>query len=142
MAPIPHKVNQKDNTAEQLKQELLRQQQVNEELSKSIKKNKRKVQEAINDIEAEIPDTPVQSDWNETDDTDLAYIKHKPTNVSSFTNDAHYIAGGSAVSTLPSNPFVGQMALFEDSGVTIPVWYIGNDTWIDATGTQINIVDE
>ena len=44
-----------------------------------------------------IPDSPVQSDWNESDSSSLAYIQNKPTipvvptNVSSFTNDAGYI---------------------------------------------------
>jgi len=39
----------------------------------------------------------VQSDWNETDNTDPAYIQNKPTipvvptNVSAFTNDSGYI---------------------------------------------------
>ena len=32
----------------------------------------------------------VQPDWNETDTTDDAYIKNKPTNVSAFNNDANY----------------------------------------------------
>lgn len=148
MAPIPYKIEQKDNTIEQLKLELRRQQQINEELAETINKNKRNVQDALEELEGEIPDTPVQSDWNETDNTKQAFIKNKPTiptvptNVSAFTNDAHYISGSSPSSTFPSNPFVGQIALYEDSGVTIPVWYIGNDTWIDATGAQINIADE
>ena len=34
---------------------------------------------------------PVQSDWKEDNQGSLAYIKDKPTNVSSFTNDAEYI---------------------------------------------------
>lgn len=44
-----------------------------------------------------IPDSPVQSNWNETDNTSLAYIQNKPTipvvptNVSAFTNDAGYL---------------------------------------------------
>jgi hypothetical protein len=33
----------------------------------------------------------VQSDWDESDTSSMAYIKHKPTNVSAFTNDAGYI---------------------------------------------------
>lgn len=33
----------------------------------------------------------LQSDWNESDTSSMAYIKHKPTNVSAFTNDAGYI---------------------------------------------------
>lgn len=33
----------------------------------------------------------VQSDWDETDDTELSFIKNKPTNVSEFENDAGYL---------------------------------------------------
>ena len=33
----------------------------------------------------------VQSDWNENDTSSMAYIKHKPANVSAFVNDAGYI---------------------------------------------------
>lgn len=33
----------------------------------------------------------VQADWTETNTSSDAYIKNKPTNVSSFTNDAHYV---------------------------------------------------
>ena len=35
--------------------------------------------------------TQVQSNWNETDTTSMAYIQNKPTNVSSFVNDAGYL---------------------------------------------------
>ena len=35
--------------------------------------------------------TQVQSNWNETDTTSMAYIQNKPTNVSAFTNDAGYL---------------------------------------------------
>lgn len=35
--------------------------------------------------------TQVQSDWNVTDTSSPAYIQHKPTNVSAFTNDAGYL---------------------------------------------------
>lgn len=33
----------------------------------------------------------VQADWTEADSSSDAYIQNKPTNVSSFTNDAHYV---------------------------------------------------
>lgn len=33
----------------------------------------------------------VQADWTETDTTSDAYIQNKPTAVSAFTNDAHYV---------------------------------------------------
>jgi len=36
-----------------------------------------------------------QADWNETDSTHIDYIKNKPTNVSTFTNDANYITSTS-----------------------------------------------
>ena len=35
--------------------------------------------------------TQVQSNWSETDTTSMAYIQNKPTNVSSFVNDAGYL---------------------------------------------------
>lgn len=35
--------------------------------------------------------TQVQSNWNETDTTSMAFIQNKPTNVSAFTNDAGYL---------------------------------------------------
>lgn len=35
--------------------------------------------------------TQVQSDWNEADQSSMAYIQNKPTNVSAFTNDAGYL---------------------------------------------------
>ena len=35
--------------------------------------------------------TQVQSNWNETDTTSMAYIQNKPTNVSAFVNDANYL---------------------------------------------------
>lgn len=44
-----------------------------------------------------IPDAQVQSDWNQSDNTKVDYIKNKPTiptvptNISSFNNDAGYI---------------------------------------------------
>ena len=44
--------------------------------------------------------TQVQSDWDESDTTDPAYIQNKPTipvvptNVSAFTNDSNFVEGG------------------------------------------------
>jgi len=35
--------------------------------------------------------TQVQSNWAETDTTSMAFIQNKPTNVSSFVNDANYL---------------------------------------------------
>lgn len=49
----------------------------------------------------------VQSDWNQTDNTAVDFIKNKPTNVSVFTNDAGYITtndipeGAAASTTTP-----------------------------------------
>ena len=37
------------------------------------------------------PGVQVNTDWNETDTSSKAYILHKPTNVSTWTNDAGYI---------------------------------------------------
>lgn len=38
-----------------------------------------------------IPAAQVQSDWSQADSASVDYIKNKPTNVSSFTNDAGYL---------------------------------------------------
>lgn len=38
-----------------------------------------------------IPNDQIQSDWNQSDSTQVDYIKNKPTNVSSFNNDAGYL---------------------------------------------------
>lgn len=38
-----------------------------------------------------IPDDPEQSDWDEADNSKLSFIKNKPTNVSTFNNDAGYL---------------------------------------------------
>ena len=58
---------------------------------------------AFNDLDERVTELEqggsggVQSDWNETDNTDPAYIQNKPTipvvptNVSAFTNDSGYI---------------------------------------------------
>lgn len=37
-----------------------------------------------------IPAAQIQSDWNQASSSSLDYIKNKPTNVSSFTNDSGY----------------------------------------------------
>ena len=42
-------------------------------------------------IEISSGGTQVQSDWTEADSSSMAYILHKPTNVSAFTNDAGYL---------------------------------------------------
>lgn len=38
-----------------------------------------------------IPNDQIQSDWDQSDSTQVDYIKNKPTNVSDFTNDAGYL---------------------------------------------------
>lgn len=51
----------------------------------------------LNGTEYDLKDTVArmlantQSDWNQTDDTALDFIKNKPTAVSAFTNDAGYL---------------------------------------------------
>lgn len=48
-------------------------------------------------------DDNVQSDWSQTDNTADDFIKNKPTNVSSFTNDAGYITSDSDEKVTPTN---------------------------------------
>jgi len=43
-----------------------------------------------------IPAAQVQSDWNQTTSSEVDYIKNKPTNISSFTNDDGYYNNASA----------------------------------------------
>ena len=38
-----------------------------------------------------IPAAQIQSDWNQSDNSAVDYIKNKPVNVSAFTNDAGYL---------------------------------------------------
>lgn len=38
-----------------------------------------------------IPNDQIQSDWNQSDSTQVDYIKNKPTNVSAFINDVGYL---------------------------------------------------
>ena len=46
-----------------------------------------------------------QADWNETDSTHIDYIRNKPTNVSTFSNDAGYITSSSLTwSNITSTP--------------------------------------
>jgi len=52
-------------------------------------------------IIAAVPNPEHQSDWLVTDTGNPAYIKNKPTNVSSFANDAGYITVAESVAAAP-----------------------------------------
>ena len=54
---------------------------------------KNEITNEINNIHETIEnfEPGVQSDWDETDEESLAYIKNKPTNLSDFTNDSGFI---------------------------------------------------
>lgn len=47
-----------------------------------------------------------QSDWNQTDETQLDYIKNKPINVSAFTNDAGYLTEHQSLDGLATEDYV------------------------------------
>lgn len=47
-----------------------------------------------------IPAAQIQSDWNQSDNSAVDYIKNKPTNVSAFTNDAGYLTQHQDISGL------------------------------------------
>lgn len=75
-------------------------------------------------------DANVQSDWNEADNTDDAYIKNKPTipvvpsNVSAFVNDAGYLTAHQDISgkadKVDTNIDNSVITLFESIGWTPP----------------------
>lgn len=60
---------------------------------KTIWNNKSDFSGSYNDLtdKPHIPNDQIQSDWNQSDSTQVDYIKNKPTNVSSFNNDAGYL---------------------------------------------------
>lgn len=59
-----------------------------------------------------------------------------PTNVSAFNNDANYqVVTSGTTETRPTNVIVG--FCYFDTTLGYPIWYKGEDTWVDATGTTI-----
>lgn len=58
--------------------------------------------DTLDETYAKIADSGIQSDWANTDSTSSAFIKNKPTTVSSFTNDAGYV-------TTASPSFIGSL---------------------------------
>lgn len=59
----------------------------------NLKNNTASLEELL-DLANELPNgehTFVQSDWAQTDETQLDYIKNKPINVSDFYNDIGYV---------------------------------------------------
>ena len=86
-----------------------------------------------------IPNDQIQSDWDQSDSTQVDYIKNKPTNVSDFTNDAGYLVQAD----LPTNhvttdttqnitgekTFVGNKIIkFKQSASTDKLGFTGYDT--------------
>lgn len=64
----------------------------------------------------------VQSDWNQTTTTADDYIKNKPTNVSSFTNDAGYQTSSQVTSTISSAVSGSYTASTETLSLTLPTF--------------------
>ena len=82
-----------------------------------------------------IPASQIQSDWNQSNSSEVDYIKNKPTNVSAFVNDAGYITGitySDVTSALGYTPYSDS----NPSGYTTNVGTVTsvNNTLPDANG--------
>jgi hypothetical protein len=63
-----------------------------------------------------IPEAPVQSDWNEDDTSDLAYINNKPTiptKTSDLTNDSNFITQAIAEQNFEAKAWRGTQAEYD-----------------------------
>jgi hypothetical protein len=63
-----------------------------------------------------IPAAPVQSDWNEDDTSDLAYINNKPTiptKTSDLTNDSNFITQAIAEQNFEAKAWRGTQAEYD-----------------------------
>lgn len=59
-----------------------------------------------------------------------------PANVSAFNNDANYqVVTAGTTEERPTNVIVG--FCYFDTTLNYPIWYKGEDTWVDATGTTV-----
>lgn len=92
-----------------------------------------------------IQGSAVQSDWNETDASSMAYIKNKPTiptvptNVGAFTNDAGYLTQHQSIKTLNGTSLLGsgdvstETPVIEVTGAT-PTQTLAPNTFYKFTG--------
>lgn len=73
---------------------------------------------------------------NYNDLEDKPVIPVIPTNVSAFNNDANYqVMTAGTTEVRPTNVVVGFCCF--DTTLGYPIWYKGEDTWVDATGAAV-----
>ena len=88
-----------------------------------------------------------QTDWNQTDESAVDYIKNKPTNVSSFVNDAGYLTEHQDISGKQDKLTAGDRIIIEENvisaqdSVASNVSYDNTRTGLSATNVQ-DAIDE
>lgn len=88
-----------------------------------------------------------QTDWNQTDESAVDYIKNKPTNVSSFVNDVGYLTEHQDISGKQDKLTAGDRITIEENvisaqdSVASDVSYDNTRTGLTATNVQ-NAIDE
>ena len=88
-----------------------------------------------------------QTDWDQTDENAVDYIKNKPTNVSSFVNDAGYLTEHQDISGKQDKLTAGDRITIEENvisaqdSVASDVSYDNTRTGLSATNVQ-NAIDE
>lgn len=88
-----------------------------------------------------------QTDWGQTDESAVDYIKNKPTNVSSFVNDAGYLTEHQDISGKQDKLTAGDRIIIEENvisaqdSVASDVSYDNTRTGLLATNVQ-NAIDE
>lgn len=70
-----------------------------------------------------------QSDWNQSDNTKVDYIKNKPTKLSDFNNDSGFITS-SALSGYATQTWVGQQGFLTSSALS----GYATETWVGQQG--------
>lgn len=88
-----------------------------------------------------------QTDWDQTDESAVDYIKNKPTNVSSFVNDAGYLTEHQDISGKQDKLIAGDRITIEENvisaqdSVASDVSYDNSKSGLSATNVQ-NAIDE
>ena len=88
-----------------------------------------------------------QTDWDQTDENAVDYIKNKPTNVSSFVNDVGYLTEHQDISGKQDKLIAGDRITIEENvisaqdSVASDVSYDNTRTGLSATNVQ-NAIDE
>ena len=88
-----------------------------------------------------------QTDWDQTDESAVDYIKNKPTNVSSFVNDAGYLTEHQDISGKQDKLTAGDKITIEDNIISVQdsvasdVSYDNSKSGLTATNVQ-DAIDE